>query len=74
MAAELGVSSSASDNCGTEPTIYYFDAAKIGADTTKVIIGSATAAMAVGQSVTLTYDCSLAGGGFGWGVALSASN
>ena len=70
---ELGVSPSASHNCCTVPTVYYFDTSKIGADTTKSLIAIATAAMIAGTSVTITYDCAIAGGGYGWGVALSAS-
>ena len=71
---ELGVSSGASHNCGTQPTVYYFDASKIGADTTKAIIAIATAAMVSGELITLTYDCTIGGGGYGWGIGLSASS
>lgn len=71
---ELGVSSSASHSCGTQPTVYYFDSTNIGPDATKSIIAVAIAAMTSGAAVTLTYDCTLGSGGYGWGTALSASN
>ncbi len=71
---ELGVSAPASHNCGSYATIYYFDANKLGADTTKSIIAIATAAMMTGTTIAVTYDCSLAGGGYGWGIGITASN
>jgi hypothetical protein len=71
---ELGVSTAASHNCGTYPTIYYFDANKLGADTTKSIIAIATAAMMTGTTIGVTYDCSLSSGGYGWGIGITAAN
>jgi len=71
---ELSVSAAALHDCGTYPTIYYFDANKLGADTTKSIVAIATAAMMTGTTIGITYDCSLASGGYGWGIGITAAN
>lgn len=64
----------ASHTCGTQPNILYFDSNKIPRDIVKTVLSLAFGAMAAGKSVKFDWDCSLAGGGYGWGVALSVSS
>jgi len=64
----------ASHNCGTQPNILYFDSNKIPRDIVKTVMALAFGAMATGKPVRFNWDCSLAGGGYSWGVALSVSS
>lgn len=66
--------SGANHDCGTGPNTFYFDTGKVPADVVKAVISLAFGAMVAGKPVRITYDCSLHGGGYGWGVALSVSN
>ena len=60
----------AEHSCGTSPKVYFFDEGNLPVDVVKSVLGLATVAMALGQAVSLHYDCTVGSGGFGWGVAL----
>jgi len=65
--------SGATHDCGTQPTILYFDSHIIPTDVVKAVLSLAFGAMAADHSVIATYDCSLGSGGYGWGYALSVT-
>jgi len=73
LRAEIAVSGM-SHTCGTGPTVFYFDSDKIPMDVVKSVMSLAFGAMVSGKKIGITYDCSLAGGGYGWAVALAVSN
>ncbi len=70
LRVQIGVSSAAGHTCGNGPTDYYFDSDKVSLDSVKGVLAIGSAALLAGRTVLVTYDCSLSGGGFGWGVAL----
>jgi len=73
LRTQIGVSG-ATHGCGSEATIYYFDSDKIPMTVVKAVLSLLTTAMISGKSVVITYDCSISGGGFGWGTAVQVLN
>ena len=67
LRAEIAVSGG-DHSCGTQPNIYYFDSSSIPLEEVKAIIALSMGAMIAGKSIQMLYDCSLKGGGYGWGV------
>lgn len=70
LRAQVGISGF-TNTCGNGDNSIYFDSDKISIDAVKAILATALAAQAQGKKVSLTYDCSLAGGGWAWGTALT---
>ncbi len=72
LRAQIGVSGF-TNTCSTNgDNSVYFDSDKISLDAVKAVLATALAAQAQGKRVSLSYDCSLAGGNnWAWGVALS---
>jgi len=59
-------------NCGTLPNVYYFNSSNsaMNMDVVKAVLAEASLALAAGKNVTMTYDCTLGAGGYGYGTAI----
>lgn len=66
--------SEASHECGTDPSVFYFDTGNVNTEVVKSVLSLAFGAMVSGKQVKVTYDCSLSEGGYGWGIAISVFN
>ena len=66
--------SGSSHNCGTAPSVVYYDAPYIGVEHVKNALSVALTAKASGQQVKLRYDCAIAGGGYGWGAGIELTD
>lgn len=60
-------------NCGTGPTVVYFDTGKVPTVVVNSVLSLAFGAMVSDKNVIVTYDCTLGGGGYGWGFAISVN-